>query len=141
MKAVYPSDMTAKLAVYWSITVRSVYYGSDVLNVVVPFPVCIDLVFERVQGCCIHNMGRKGIPDVSYPITKESGSDSWVVLLFLHFEAMVSGYAMTLDFTVEVERFLMHAVFSLAVFKHLYYISTIRLYARLGSLSSSRRCS
>ncbi len=124
MKAVYPNDITAMLTVYWSITVRSMYYGSDVLNVVVPFPVFIDLVLERVQGCCIYNIGWEGIPDVCYPVTEESGPDGWVVLLFLHFEAVVSGYAMTLDFTIEVEGFFMHTVFTLAVLKHFYHIST-----------------
>ena len=52
------------------------YYGSNVLNVVIPFPVVIDLVFERVEGCCIHNVGWEGVPDICYSITEEPGSYS-----------------------------------------------------------------
>ncbi len=56
----------------------------------------------------VNNMDWKGIPNVSYPITKEPRSYSRVVLLLFHLKTMVSGYALTLDFTVEVEGFLVY---------------------------------
>ena len=90
--------------------------GSYVFNVAIQLPVFINLVFEAVEGCCINNMGWKGIPNVSYPITKEPRSYSRVVLLLFHLKTMVSGYALTLDFTVEVEGFLVYIISTIYVY-------------------------
>ena len=44
------------VAVYWNITVCSMYCRSDIFNEVVWLPMFVNFVFEGIEGCCIHDI-------------------------------------------------------------------------------------